>query len=440
MYIISECLYNTCAQGGNAMYSFQTTFFINTDYAIRRSEPLRNYLEIFKVLNLDDIPDRTHDSGRKGYSIHAMIRALIVKHRERINSIPRLIDHLKGNPILAEMCGFPNGILPDESQFYRFLGKTNHSLFSNLLHMHNKTLIEKKALSLDTFILDSKPVLAATRENNPKNSDRNLTKKERKPKRNPDATLGYLAKEPNGSPSFFWGYRTHVIVSKEGIALVECTLPNSATDAEVAKTLIKRLKKLYAFKKGALFIADASYDVNELYDFIIDTLKCQAYIPINLRATKPPHPLGDRGRPLCDAGLEMSHDGTFFDKRRRTIKRKFICPNKKSKKHGIVCPVNHPKSQGYGCTKYFCEVRTARASVPRDSSHFAREYARRITVEQYFSRLGSIEAEQTTHYKLRTVRNQITIAHLTQSLIALASVSINKPENIRCYRTFAHVA
>ena len=106
----------------------------------------------------------------------------------------------------------------------------------------------------------------------------------------------------------------------------------------------------------------------------------------------------------------------------------------------MACPVNHPKSQGYGCTKYFCEVHTARASVPRDSAHFAREYARRITVEQYFSRLGPIEAEQTTHYKLRTVKNQITIAHLTQSLIALAAVSMNKPESIRCYRTFAHVA
>jgi len=422
------------------MYSFQTTFFINTDYAIRRSEPLRKYLEIFTVLNLDILPDRTHGSGRKGYSNHAMIRALIVKHIERIGSIPRLIDHLKGNPILAEMCGFPDGTLPDESQFYRFLSETNNSLFSTLLFTHNKTLIEKEAISLDTFILDSKPVLAATKENNQKNSDRNLTHKEQKPKRNPDATLGYLAKDPSGSLSFFWGYRTHVIVSKEGIALVECTLPNSVTDAVVAKTLIKRLKKLYAFKKGALFIADASYDVNELYDFIIDTLKCQAYIPINSRATKTPHPLGDNGRPLCDAGIEMSHDGTFFDKRRRTIKRKFICPNKKSKKLGMACPVNHPKSQGYGCTKYFCQVRTARASVPRDSAHYASKYAMRITVEQYFSRLGPIEADQTTHYKLRTVRNQITIAHLTLSLIALAAVSINKPENIRCYRTFAHVA
>jgi len=422
------------------MYSFQTTFFINTEYAIRQSEPLRAYLEMFNVLDLHDIPDRPHRCGRKGYSIHAVIRALIVKHRERIDSIPRLINHLKGNPILAEMCGFPNGILPDASQFYRFLQNTNHCVFESIFHAVNRTLIEKNAISLDTFILDSKPILAATKENNPKNKDRNITRKEQKPKRNPDATLGYFAKEPGGSLSFFWGYRTHVIVSREGIALVECTLPNSATDGDVAKTLIKRLKKLYSFSRGALFIADKAYDVNDLYDLIIDRLKCQAFIPINSRAAKTPHHLGDHGRPLCNAGLEMAYDGAFFDKRRKTLKRKFICPNKKSKNHGMTCPVNHPKSQGYGCTKYFCEVRTARASIPRDSARFAREYARRITVEQYFSRLGPIEAEQTTHYKLRMVKNQITIAHLTQSLVALAAVSMNKPECIRCYRTFAHVA
>jgi hypothetical protein len=61
-------------------------------------------------------------------------------------------------------------------------------------------------------------------------------------------------------------------------------------------------------------------------------------------------------------------------------------------------------------------------------------------VEQYFSRLGLVEAYQTTHYRLNIVKNQMTIAHLTHSLIALAAVSIDQIEKIRCYRTFASVA
>jgi hypothetical protein len=297
---------------------------------------------------------------------------------------------------------------------------------------------------MDTFIMDSKPVLAATKENNQKNPDRNLTDKENKPKRNPQATLIYFAKSPDNSKTFFWGYRNHVIISKEGIALVEESLPNNISDHVVAKRLINKLKKIYKFEKGVLFIADASYDVSALYDFIIDKLKCQAFIPVNPRAEKEPHTLGINGRPLCDANFEMASDGQWFDKSRKTIKHKFICPLKASKIFAKDfpqgCPTGNPKFTGYGCTKYFCEPRTARASVPRDSAEYAREYSKRIRVEQYFSRLGMVEAYQTTHYRLNIVKNQMTIAHLTQSLVALAAASIDQKEKIRCYRTFASAA
>lgn len=426
------------------MYCFQRSMFLNSDYTIMQSRTLRSYLEMFKMLDLSTIPDRKHNLGNEGYSQHAMIRAFIVKSREHIESIPRLIDYLDGNPILAEMCGFPYGKLPHSSQFYRFIAKTKHSLFENLFYSIDKKLIEQDVVTMETFIMDSKPVLAATSENNLKNSDRNLTDKGKKPKRNPQATLCYLAKSPDHSTTFFWGYRNHVIISKEGIALVEETLPNNVSDHEVAKRLINKLKKIYKFKKGVLFIADAAYDVNALYDFIIDKLKCRAFIPINPRAAKEPHTLGINGRPLCDANLEMSSDGQWFEKSRRSIKHKFICPLKASKTfakdypHG--CPTCNPKFTGYGCTKYFSEPRTARASVPRDSAEYAREYSKRITVEQYFSRLGLVEAYQTSHYRLNIVKNQLTIAHLTHSLIALAAASINQVKKIRCYRTFASVA
>ena len=59
-------------------------------------------------------------------------------------------------------------------------------------------------------------------------------------------------------------------------------------------------------------------------------------------------------------------------------------------------------------------------------------------VEQYFARLGDREAEQTTHYSLTAIKNQMTIAHLTASLIAVAAaIHLERPEKIRCYQTFA---
>ena len=317
------------------MYCVQSSLFVFIDVALMYSTSLRAYCEMFRLLDLSAIPDRMKRLGRKGYSVHAMIRALIVKHREQIGSIQRLIDHLDGNPVLAELCGFTPGVLPSASCFYRLLGRFKHSFLEHTLYAINNELIEKGAITLDTFIMDSKPVLAATADNNIKNPDRNLTNKEKKPKRNPAATLCYLAPAPDGSTEFFWGYRTHVITSKEGIPLVEVTLPNNRTDADVACTLIRKLKRIYKFTKGALFIGDAAYDVNELYELIIDQFKCHAAIALNPRAAKDPHTLGDHGRPICDAGLEMASDGQWVDTRRKAPRRPTPAG---SARHGAPAP------------------------------------------------------------------------------------------------------
>ena len=62
----------------------------------------------------------------------------------------------------------------------------------------------------------------------------------------------------------------------------------------------------------------------------------------------------------------------------------------------------------------------------------------RTEVERYFSRLGDREVEQTTHYKIRSIKNQMTIAHLSMSLVAYAAaILLNQPDKIRCFRTFA---
>jgi len=258
--------------------------------------------------------------------------------------------------------------------------------------------------------------------------------------------LGYYSyQEISGKKHFifFWGYRTHVIVSKEGIPLIELTLPNNQTDAKVAKKLINKLKRVYRFKKNAIFIADAAYDEKDLYDFIVEQFKCQAIIPINPRNTQPEKTFGPKGLPLCEANLEMKSNGKFKEGNRERIK--FRCPLKTDKtiaqKYPQGCPVNHPRffeGKQYGCTKYLDITNDVRAKVPRDSAFFKETYKLRTEVERYFSRLGNREIEQTTYYKSKTIKNQMTIAHLSLSLVAYAAAILMKnPDKIRCFRTFA---
>ena len=172
-------------------------------------------------------------------------------------------------------------------------------------------------------------------------------------------------------------------------------------------------------------------------------MKSTPYIPINPRNQKDDKTFGPHGCPLCDAGLEMKSTGKWTDGNR--VRIKFRCPIKASKKfaekHGHFCPANHPSldtGKCYGCTKYLDVTDDARSRVPRDSMDFKNTFRHRQTVEQYFSRLGDREVEQTTHYGLTAISNQMTIAHLTASLIAVAAgIELRQPDRIRCYRTFA---
>ncbi len=429
------------------MQHFQTSFFYDLQELIRNAPLMRKYYYIFKSLNLSALQDRNDSSGRTGHSRHAILRAFIIKHLESIKSVPQLIRYLDSIPPLAEMCGFDLGALPDETQFYRFLKNTKNSILKALHKTANDLLIEEGLVSLDEFMLDSKPIQAATKENNFKNPSRNTTNKTKKPKRNPRATLSYYSCQIiNGKKQnmiFFWGFRTHAVVTKEGICLVEKTLPNNITDQDAAFSLIRELKRRYRFKKGAIFLADKAYDVRELYTFIVEQMKSTPYIPINPRNSKNDKTFGPHGCPICDGGFEMKSVGRWTEGNRERLK--FHCPIKASKKfakkHGSICPANHPSfntGKYYGCTKYLDVTDDARSRVPRDSKEFKDTFKNRQTVEQYFSRLGDREAEQTTHYGFTAISNQMTIAHFTASLIAVAAgVLLKQPEKMRCYRTFA---
>jgi hypothetical protein len=159
-YYVSGVTENTYNQnkGEFIMQHFQTSFFYDLQELIRNAPLMRKYYYIFKSINLSALQDRNDRIGRTGHSRHAMLRAFIIKHLQRIKSVPQLIEYLNSIPPLAEMCGFDLGALPDESQFYRFLKNTKNSTLKDIHKTANDLLIKDNFVSLDEFILDSKPI------------------------------------------------------------------------------------------------------------------------------------------------------------------------------------------------------------------------------------------------------------------------------------------
>jgi transposase len=417
---------------------------------VRALPIFQKYEKIFAQLDLSHIPQYNRGIGADGTNQHALIHAFIIRSLESLNTVSALIRFLQANPGLILLCGFDKQEIPHNSQFYRFLKRTNHSLIEEILYKANRSLIERKAMSLDITAVDSKPVRALTKHNNPKNSGRDLRNKNRKFKRHPKATLGYYSYVPTTDPItkkkdflFFWGYRSHAIVdASSGLAIVEGTYPNNISDEKVAHKLYKKVKRLYKPKKGFVVIADKAYDVRDFYTFLVDKIKAEAIIPINPRNTQPDLNYSVGGHRICQANLEMMPNGIFKDGNRLRLKER--CPLKVSietaAKYPKGCPSSNPKFNGYGCTAYQDLTDDARSRVQRDTPRFKKLYSKRFVVEQTFSRLQELRIEEARHYSLTAIRNANTIDYISLALVALVAVSMEKPEKIRCFRTFMNAA
>jgi hypothetical protein len=173
-------------------------------------------------------------------------------------------------------------------------------------------------------------------------------------------------------------------------------------------------------------------------------MKGEPFIPINPRYKKPVESFDSQNRPICEAKLSMKYAGMSSDEKRTRMK--YRCPIKAASGKERVsfpseCPVGHSSfntGKCYGCTAYVDVNGEARSKVPRNSKRFNDTFDLRTGVERYFSRLGPREVEDTTLCNYRSVRNQMTIAHLTLNLVAVAAaIVLQLPDKIRCYKTFA---
>jgi len=116
---------------------------------------LKKYDALFRAFDLVYDQRDFPEVDRRGYPRSAYFKALIYKQSANIKCISDLVRDLESRPVLAEMCGFNAGKIPDASRFSRFLGDTNNAEVEKLFHASGKLLVENKVASLDVIIADS---------------------------------------------------------------------------------------------------------------------------------------------------------------------------------------------------------------------------------------------------------------------------------------------
>lgn len=364
-------------------------------------------------------------TGRRGFPKEAMVCAFIVMKCEGFTQITDLADYLDNNRLIAHYCGFNiMEPLPSYWTYDRFLKKMDNAALKEIMAAQVKKLYEMGIVDASFIGLDSTPVMANTKQNNPKSFAKNKFSKENHPKSDPDCALGVHSASNQHNErryEFYWGYKSHVLVDCiSGLPLYELTTPGNIADSAVAAEILAAADQTISLKECA-FLADKGYDVKSIYNIVKTVYEGEAFIPLNPRGTKDSKALS-AGNPVCAAGLAMHKDGKTTDNGR--TRQKYCCPFRQSKTG--VCPCNHKNwnngKKNRGCTKYKTVPDDYRLSIDRSCLYFKRTYALRTECERYNSRFKSTGQERLWVRNGASAANLNTLAHISALTVALAAV------------------
>lgn len=413
---------------------------IMNDIASFTSQPkARFYDELFMHLNLDSFPERLYAKGRQGYSRHAMLRAGIVMKCECFEFITDLVDYLNNNLLIAYYCGFDiTKKLPEYHTFDRFFNRINHDLLVEVMKTQVKELYEMGVLDASFIALDSTPMEANTKQNNPKSFAQRKFDPENHPTCDQDCALGVHTasnQQNEKKTTFYWGYKCHILVDcMTGLPICEMTTGANVADSTVAIEMLEKANRIIPLKE-CTFIADKGYDVKAIYNTVKDVYDGDCVIPLNTRHTKNPSKLPN-GTVLCEAGLAMHKSG-----KNRTggrLRQKYCCPYRASK-DDTACPCQHKcffnGKKNHGCTKYVTLPDDYRLSIDRSSLSFKKIYALRSEIERYNARFKRTGQERLWVKSQHAAANLATLAHIALLAVASAAVHSHKSSLMRSLKS-----
>ena len=401
------------------------------------------YDKLFFNLDLSEFPESTAKTGRNGFSKRALLCAFIVMKCECFSCITDLVDYLNNNLIIAHYCGFNiMKPLPSYWTFDRFIRELNNDLLKKLMKSQVLKLSEMGIIDTSFIALDSTPINANTRQNNPKSFAKNKFSKDNQPKSDKDCGLGvHTASNQHNERNFeyYWGYKNHILVDCiTGLPIYELTTSANVSDSTVALDILSQTNSFLSVDE-CTFLADKGYDVKAIYNTVKELYHGDCIIPLNKRNTKDHKKLAS-GHPICEAGLAMHKDGKFSDNGR--TRQKYCCPLKSSK--CASCPCDHKNRNNgkkhRGCTKYVTVPDDYRLSIDRECISFKKLYALRTEAERYNSRFKQTGQERLWVHSFNAAQNLNSAAHIALLAVALAAIVTKSDSSYRCLKSVKRTA
>jgi len=381
----------------------------------RMSKFVKEYEELFGNLDLSNVSRYNKGVGASGYDHHSLFKALIVYAKEGYRSIPQLIRELEAKPYFSTyILGFRSGI-PESSTFYRFLKNIDSSLIQTLCAQVNREHMSQTGRMLSVLAIDAKPIVANTKENNPKCFVHNLTDKNKLPARNEESALGFLSStnDINGkvTRNFYWGYKLHLIVDAEtDTPLVWKVEPANTSDNHTAPELYGMLKQYYAANFGTKMIqtADKAYWDRKVFESFMDTCGGQSAIAPNYGNTKKEPNQTPGGVPICEAGKVMECECNWYDRAAKSQRFRFRCPIRNSE-----CSFRKNEA---GCSRTINVKDPVPGRIEPFTQLFQDVYYKRQAVERINAHITGVGFDFPNHYSLNSIRNLIGFVLLAKSL------------------------
>jgi hypothetical protein len=399
------------------------------------------YEKLFSNLDLSGVDEFPYKSdkptkyeGRKPFSRHNLFRAFIVMKTQRFQYVSQIIDYLENNIAVALVCGFESGLIPGKDVFYDFLRYTSQDELDSVLVSNTLKMLELDLVDFHTLIVDSTPIFANTKLNNPKSFAKNRFSKDNTPSADPNSRLGVHTASNNSNNKdfeYYWGYKDIILLdAKYGLPVFNLTTTADIHDVKAGEALIQKANPLLMLNdKAQNLIADKAFDSNPFYEFIMNTIGANVIAPLKSNSKTN---LFDGSIPVCEAGLFMHKCGHIY--RDSGIRFKFVCPFRNSKSKS--CPCNHPNFdkpvKNKGCIKYMClKAANLRNCTDRNTPVFKSLYSKRTAIERYNSRFKFLENERAFVRCKYSVSSIVSISHICLQLTAIVSAKDDKLKLVR---------